>query len=418
MTRKNLHANLVNHLFISILLLSLAGLLGCSSSIGTENGSIQNTELLATSDLAVLNTEILQISGPMGGPFPAGSRVYVVENPRPFAATIFVIASADYLIVDAPSSIPPNSTATFEVSINQMVAAALPVGTYSSTIAVSEAGLPAGAEVALLDVELEVVDVSGGSSTIYPDSVDVAEVYAFNFLSPADNQIANGLSEDPFCSAFPLNGYGDQWNNLISRPFRFNNPIPPDPWGAIDTQQWTTSADGNCMDRTTPGLVNMQGAIDTDLSVTVEGRFGTFNTGGTDDSAPGNWEDLFLFPFEIASYALSHLFVDGRNWNQTDEDVDIRVAGLTPGFYVLVFWLNPTDHNPPRDSIVTVNGSSFLIENVAGGYYHNNHNVHVTDAIQVSSGEILFNFSAVVDPNNSNNNSDASLAAFAAIRMQ
>ena len=63
-------------------------------------------------------------------------------------------------------------------------------------------------------------------------------------------------------------------------------------------------------------------------------------------------------------------------------------------------------------------GSTFLFDHVPGGDYQLGHNVLVTDGFQVTNGTLEFSFSAVVDPNDSDNNSDPSLAGYAAIRME
>ena len=154
------------------------------------------------------------------------------------------------------------------------------------------------------------------------------------------------------------------------------------------------------------------------MQLTVFGSFSTYNTGGSpfDNPAggvPPGW--FFASPSSPGSMGLSHLWIDGLFWNHTDTTVSMRIHALREGTYSLVFWLNPTNHDPKRSGLVEVQNQVFRIIHVEGADYQSGNRLVLGNVRVGVSGILDFDFKTFFQ---GGSNQDASLAGFAVLLMK
>ena len=249
-----------------------------------------------------------------------------------------------------------------------------------------------------------------------PSALGVERIYAFNFLSPDLNQIDGSSAGDSFYTAWDF-GYGSEWNNLVSHPITWslNSPRDGDGKYALNSQTWHHSLDGNGLSH--GGMVDSLGIQDLGLNVSVNGSFSTYNTGGSpydtaSNGVPAGWDNSQ--PSNSGSMGLSHLWLDARSWNNTDSTVRISVDRLESGQYMLILWLNPTNHDPPRSARIDLRNRSFRFEHNPGADYPEGNRLILTD-IEVPAQNLSFLVSTY---NNGIINMDSSLAGFAVIKLR
>lgn len=247
-----------------------------------------------------------------------------------------------------------------------------------------------------------------------PDRID--RVWAFNFVSSSINEIDGSSAGDASYTAWNF-GFGSKWNNLRSRPITAepNTPLPGDGAFSLDGQSWLQpfSGQGVLLDH----MVNTTGQPRPGMRVTVEGSFSAYNTGGSPfgtmaGGVPPGWN--YFQPNNVGSMGLSHLWIDGLFWNDTDVSVKVRITMVPNGTYLLACWLNPSNHDPLRTGRVTIQGQTFILDHIEGADYEAGNRLILAN-IKIRDEPFEFFWrSLVLD----GINADSSLAGFSLLRLR
>lgn len=244
----------------------------------------------------------------------------------------------------------------------------------------------------------------------------IDRVWAFNFVSSTINEIDGSSAGNAAYTAWDF-GFGSKWNNLRGRPITAaaGNPLPGDGAFSLDGQGWLRplSGQGVLLDN----MVSSTGTPRPGMRVLVDGSFSMYNTGGSPygnaaGGVPPGWN--YFEKSNVGSMGLSHLWLDGLWWNDTDIIVDIQVTEVPNGNYVLVCWLNPSNHDPLRSGRVVAEGQSFQIDHIEGADYAAGNRMILAN-IKVDDGTFEFRFRTF---NIDGINADSSLAGFALMRLR
>ncbi len=247
-----------------------------------------------------------------------------------------------------------------------------------------------------------------------PNRID--RVWAFNFVSSTINEIDGSSAGNAAYTAWDF-GFGSKWNNLRSRPITAaaGHPLPGDGAFSLDGQGWLEpfSGQGVLLEH----MVNTVGAPQPGMRVVIDGSFSMYNTGGSPygnpaGGVPPGWD--YFQKSNVGSMGLSHLWLDGRFWNDTDITAEIRVTDVPNGTYLLVCWLNPSNHDPLRSGRVTTQGQTFQIDHSEGADYSAGNRTILAN-LKVRDEPLSFRFHTfAID----GINADSSLAGFALMRLR
>ena len=130
----------------------LTGLCACSpgSRSDTNDSSllgsgVNQADRDGVTNLAQTGVQTIVIPGPEGGPFPDGRRTYALPNPSNHRVRWFLESEENWLDADATSGeIDARSRTEITISVNQAIAAGLPVGDYPADIVYRDQANPGG----------------------------------------------------------------------------------------------------------------------------------------------------------------------------------------------------------------------------------------------------------------------------------
>ncbi len=154
-----------------------------SESIGAEDDSI------ITLGASVGDGSIFNISGPEGGPFPSGSRTYVLQNSGTEVVHWRMNAPVSWLLATPGGGVlAPGAGTSVVVEIDQAQAAGLSVGTYPSDIVLRTQSNPAGD--VFMPFQLTVGAPPSGELVISPEDEITIQAYANSNSSGPDGTLS------------------------------------------------------------------------------------------------------------------------------------------------------------------------------------------------------------------------------------